>query len=258
MTPSPDEQLAWEARAGRVAAAAAVAAALLIFGGGIFAGSLIDTPRPDDAARLLAVEANEGGFLAAAIIRGLGTALLGIVLAYLYALARARRPQLPRGLGVAVLLVPILFGAFSVASQVGVEAEAARQFAAGGARSPDRARELLREVNPTFNIVGNVVTLAMVAAMLTTSVIAMRMGLLSRFMGLLGVVVAVLLPVPVGGLILFFWLGALGALFLGRWPGGRGPAWQRVEAIPWPRLSEQREEIERRRAEREALEAEER
>ena len=31
-----------------------------------------------------------------------------------------------------------------------------------------------------------------------------------------------------------FWLGALGALFLGRWPGGRGPAWETGEAEPWP------------------------
>jgi hypothetical protein len=50
-----------------------------------------------------------------------------------------------------------------------------------------------------------------------------------------------------------FWFAALGMLFLDRWPGGRGPAWQTGEAIPWPGAAEQREEIERRRAEREGL-----
>jgi hypothetical protein len=38
-----------------------------------------------------------------------------------------------------------------------------------------------------------------------------------------------------------FWLGALGALFLGRWPGGRGPAWETGEAVPWPTMAETRE-----------------
>ena len=31
-----------------------------------------------------------------------------------------------------------------------------------------------------------------------------------------------------------FWLGALGGLFPGRWPGGRGPAWETGEPDPWP------------------------
>ena len=31
-----------------------------------------------------------------------------------------------------------------------------------------------------------------------------------------------------------FWLGALGGLFLGRWPGGRGPAWETGEPDLWP------------------------
>jgi hypothetical protein len=42
-----------------------------------------------------------------------------------------------------------------------------------------------------------------------------------------------LLPlVPV--VIQAFWLGAIGALFLGNWPGGRGPAWETGNADPWP------------------------
>jgi hypothetical protein len=31
-----------------------------------------------------------------------------------------------------------------------------------------------------------------------------------------------------------FWLGAMGVLFMNRWPGGRGPAWETGEAEPWP------------------------
>ena len=37
-----------------------------------------------------------------------------------------------------------------------------------------------------------------------------------------------------------FWLGAIGALYLGNWPGGRGPAWETGEADPWPSASQRR------------------
>ena len=39
-----------------------------------------------------------------------------------------------------------------------------------------------------------------------------------------------------------FWLGALGLLFIGRWAGGRGPAWETGTAEPWPSAAERRGE----------------
>ena len=67
---------------------------------------------------------------------------------------------------------------------------------------------------------------------------ARRVGLMSPFMGILGVIAGILLVLPllpgVPVIIQAFWLGALGLLFLGNWPGGRGPAWETGEAVPWP------------------------
>jgi hypothetical protein len=37
-----------------------------------------------------------------------------------------------------------------------------------------------------------------------------------------------------------FWLGAMGALYLGNWPGGRGPAWDSGEPQPWPSAAQKR------------------
>ena len=66
----------------------------------------------------------------------------------------------------------------------------------------------------------------------------MRVGLLSRFMGVLGIIVGALLVLPLipggQGVVQIFWTAALGALFLGKWPGGRGPAWESGTAEPWP------------------------
>jgi hypothetical protein len=71
----------------------------------------------------------------------------------------------------------------------------------------------------------------------------MRVGLMTRFIGIIGIIVGVLyvLPIFAGPLIVqIFWLGALAALFLGRWPGGRGEAWETGEPAVWLSASEQR------------------
>ena len=44
------------------------------------------------------------------------------------------------------------------------------------------------------------------------------------------------------GFVQLFWVMALGFLFLNRWPGGRGPAWETGEPIPWPSAAERRAE----------------
>jgi hypothetical protein len=88
-------------------------------------------------------------------------------------------------------------------------------------------------------------TIGLAFAFVMLSLNAMRAGLLSRFMGILGIIVGALtvLPILPQGLpvVQMFWLGALGVLYLGVWPGGRGPAWETGEAIPWPTAADLRE-----------------
>ena len=55
---------------------------------------------------------------------------------------------------------------------------------------------------------------------------AMRAGLLTRMLGYIGIVAGamlVLFPLPI---VQIFWLGGLGFVLLGRWPGGDPPAWE--------------------------------
>jgi hypothetical protein len=72
---------------------------------------------------------------------------------------------------------------------------------------------------------------------------AMRVGLLTRFMGVLGIIVGVtfVLPLDQQGIIRVFWLGALGFLILGRWPSVP-KAWSTGEAEPWPSQQQLREQ----------------
>jgi hypothetical protein len=71
---------------------------------------------------------------------------------------------------------------------------------------------------------------------------AMRVGLLNRFMGVVGVAIGPALVLGFGSLILPVWLLALGALYLGFWPTGLPPAWEEGRAIVPPGRADEVEE----------------
>jgi hypothetical protein len=75
--------------------------------------------------------------------------------------------------------------------------------------------------------------LGLAVALLYTGLWAMRVGLLTRFWGSLGMALGV---ATLLGLVLFLvvWFLYVGLLLIGRVPGGRPPAWAAGEAIPWP------------------------
>lgn len=90
--------------------------------------------------------------------------------------------------------------------------------------------------------------LSLAVAFILISRYARRAGLLSPFMGILGIIVGVILVLgPLLGQVLgalpivqWFWLGSLAMIFMGRWPGGRGPAWESGGDEPWPSAAEVR------------------
>jgi hypothetical protein len=75
--------------------------------------------------------------------------------------------------------------------------------------------------------------LSLVVALLYTCLGAMRVGLLTRFWGSLGMAVGVAALIGLTPFALI-WFLYLGILLLGRVPGGRPPAWAAGEAVPWP------------------------
>jgi hypothetical protein len=80
--------------------------------------------------------------------------------------------------------------------------------------------------------------------MIVTMLGTMRVGLLPRWVGVLGIFTGVLIFLPIGGatleLIPAFWLVMMGMLYAERWPGGDPPAWPSGEARPWPSRADQR------------------
>jgi hypothetical protein len=92
----------------------------------------------------------------------------------------------------------------------------------------------------TAQLIGLAGQLALAVGFVFVSLNAMRAGLLTKFMGILGCIIGVLVIIPLGPLpiVQAFWLVAVAALFFGYWPSGMPPAWQTGNEEPWPRQSE--------------------
>jgi hypothetical protein len=227
----------------------------------------------DDVVEEL-IDANEraDSLLASGILEGISVALLALVLPYLYRVVKYRRDQLPRALRTLSIAAPLALGAIAIAFTVqqinSVEAVTAQLPLA-----PPDASDLLREEQRKSSaaliaILGTLAALSLAAVMILLSQGARRAGVLSNFIGIIGIIVggafvigpligSFLGPVPV---VLWFFTGAIAALAVGRWPGGRPPAWETGEEEPWPspqELRAQRDaEAMERRERKEAEEAE--
>lgn len=102
-------------------------------------------------------------------------------------------------------------------------------------REDDAASNAISDAS--LNTVAGVVTLAggllLAISLFYTCLWAMRLGLLTRFWGSLGMALGI--AVVIGFVILaVVWFLYLGLLYLGKLPGGKPPAWDAGEAIPWP------------------------
>jgi hypothetical protein len=85
--------------------------------------------------------------------------------------------------------------------------------------------------------------LGLIVLMVYLPLQALRAGLLTRFLGSIGIALgaSMILILPVAVLAMLAWTAFLGLLFVGRVPGGRPPAWDAGEAIPWPRPGEEQQ-----------------
>ena len=217
-----------------------------------------DTGTGADAV-LLSADRESGDFVVAGVLQGLAMVLIVPVLLYLFRASRYRREQTMPAAAVLAVLGGVTLAVATVLQKLEIIDIAHGFFpeAANAAKDvEDAAEDEIRDnVSAGLQVLGLAGAAALAFSVIVICLNSMRSGLLSRFMGVLGILFAVFLIVPLFPIPVtqIFWLCALGALFLGRWPGGRGPAWATGEAIPWPGAAEQREEIERRRAEREGI-----
>jgi len=273
---TPEEILAEEAAGRQRAGLAALAAALLTILGVILTTigqpsasqfddkivTVVDAmgrtangqPIPPGRISAFAVEIGQHPWvpIVGAVVYGLGSLAIFFAMAYLFRAARARRPGMPQ---IALILAAVGSVGFGVGRAVSEVARylGARSFVDAVDKTNSAATDAL---SPTATLVGQLIwetsALALGFGIAIISLNAMRVGLLTRFMGVLGVIVGVavapILPIDQQGIIRVFWLAALGMLFLGRLPSGTPKAWATGQAEPWPSQQQLREQREAARA----------
>jgi hypothetical protein len=255
---SDQEQLQWEARFGRPAAVSAFAAGLLLLAGTFLLQSIIeDRPRvkplPDF---LLSINASPSTMVISQVLLAVSALCLIPVFFVLFRAIIHRVPQMPRWFVYLILIGPIFYAISLVIGAID-RIDVAEQFAEKasdvgkycpaiiGKPGDECAHDLLADdVNPVgvgLSLAGSVAT-AFLFVMLPLR--ARRAGLMSQFMAILGVIAGALMVLRLMPLVpeitQAFWLGAVGALFLGNWPGGRGPAWETGQPDPWPSSAQRR------------------
>jgi hypothetical protein len=268
-----EDHLAWEARQRTRAAIAAGVAAVFIFAGTVWRGlTLSDLPRNglfdalDRAAEPGAIGTSESlkvdtyevfqdqafGVLASSVVVGIGYLALGWALTYLAVATRARRPEMPKLLVYLPMIAGILQALATLLSAFATNI-AISDFL-DGERTVDAARDVTRSGLGVFaQLVGLPGALGLALSLILVALNAMRVGLLTRFMGVLGIITGALQILPLSGplpVVQSFWLLMLALLFSGRWPGGMPPAWRTGNAEPWPSGAEVREQRRRAAAER--------
>jgi hypothetical protein len=183
--------------------------------------------------------------IAGSVLAGIAIGALTLVLLLLVDATRFRRPEswsLTRPL---VLFGGIAVAVVSIGHQI-LSAILTHHFVVGHDFSGHAVELALtkgtaNELSDYFDLVAG---LALATGMIATMVGTMRVGLLTRWVGALGIFTGVLIFLPIGGATLevvpAFWMVAMGMLYAERWPGGDPPAWTSGQARPWPTRADQR------------------
>jgi Domain of unknown function (DUF4386) len=232
-----EDRLAYEARVRpRQAGLAAAAGILLMIGVVIQIGG----PHVNVSESTLGLITEHKRFtrdLAGSIATALSLVCVGWTLYFLWDATRARQPNAkPWFLGW-IAVAGAAVEAVSVIVYVIAFGSAASDFVSSGSQTYPEAHTLLSRGSLIIGQIGNYLGLFLIAiAFVLISLNAMRAGLLTKFLGYLGIIAGVLtiiplVPIPI---VEAYWLLALAYLLSGRWPNGVPPAWTTGRAVPWP------------------------
>lgn len=249
-----EESLAWEAQwAPRVAVVAIVAGVATLAGTIIsnialrgrpqvtLTDGLADIGDPTNPNGLLEpllrhIDEHMLSFTGGQLVTALSGPLTALALIYLFRATQARQPALGKGALIALVsggvasLVGGIIGPTAVAMSIS-------DFISSADHSTQAAHDALQpDAALTAGLIAFIGRVALGLGLVLVSLNAMRVGLLTRFMGILGIMSGAFMAFPFIQLpvVQAFWLVAIGVLFLGRMPSGTPPAWETGRAEPWP------------------------
>ena len=269
---TPQQQLEWEARHRPRAALAAGIAAVAIVGGQVleqlFISGVPKLPLLDGLEKLAApgsvleqpagqvavahhLEDHAVELMASRVVTAIGFFALAYAVTFLAAAVRARRPQFARWAFYLPIIGAVLFGVAWIAFGAGRLLDA-HSLLDGPGTIADVQDIGETGISRASEVLLNPAALVLAVGIVLVSLNGMRTGLLTRFLGSLGIVAGVLQVIQYGSglpLVQTFWLGSLAFLYAGMRPGGDPPAWRTGRAEPWPSAQQA---AEQRRAQAEA------
>jgi Domain of unknown function (DUF4386) len=181
--------------------------------------------------------------LIGSIVAAFSLFAVGWTLLWLWDAARARDSNLKPSFMGWIAVAGAAIQAVGVIVYAAAFGNAASDFVSHGSQTYPEANHLLSGGVLVAGQIANYFGLLLLAvALVLISLNAMRVGLLPRFLGYLGIIAGVLtiipiVPIPV---VEAYFLFALAYLFSGRWPSGVPPAWSSGRAERWPSSAELR------------------
>jgi hypothetical protein len=230
-----DDQLIYEARVhNRQAIVAVLAGVLLVLAATVQLGGA-HTKVDELTLDLITANKRFPLDLIASVINGLGSLLIAWTLFYLYKCSRARSDAVKPYIKWIVLSGGALAASTGVAYAI-IVAIKVHEFVTTGSQTYAEANHLTSSAGLlALQLLGQAAALLMAVAFVVVSLSAMRQGLLTKFLGYLGIFAGALvlfqivqIPVVQG-----YWLAAVGYLLSGRWPTGVPPAWRTGRAEVW-------------------------
>jgi hypothetical protein len=195
-----------------------------------------ESPR---AAEVKFISHHSFPLLAGSVLAAIAVGALTLILLLILAATRFRRPEMWRAARPLVLYGGVAVAVVSVGHQI-VSAIETHNFATGHDFTAHAVDQALTKgtANLIVDYASLLAGLSLAAGMISTAINAMRVGLLPRWMGILGTFTGLLIFLPIGGaelqVIPAIWMVMIGILFIGRWPNAEPPAWAAGEARPWP------------------------
>jgi len=239
-----DDQLLYEARVRpRQAVIAGVAAASLL------TASITQLVGPHSKVNELTIgliteHKRMGLDLLGAAFQAIGSLTVAWTLVFLFKATKARNPKLPNVLKILAIIGGVLAAVAGIVSAVLISIKSG-QFVKHGDQTYEQAHHLTSSaafVAPQILVQAAALLVAIAFVMVCLQ--AMRVGLLTRFLGYLGIFAGVMVIIPVVQLpvVQAYWLGAVAYLLTGRWPSGVPKTWSTGRAEPWPSAAAMREQ----------------
>ena len=256
--PDREHQLEWESAQRMRAAISSIVAGVVLVAGALYGLAVIQTHDPavgliqglspalhglaraavdPHTARERFTDNHAAAFILAAIFNNIGMLAIVPMLLYLHSAVRFRRPETSQAAKYLAIGGPVAAAIFGIAAEIIFLVNAHRYITHTDrshhalTQAVSSAPQLVLSTLATFGL------LALTAALIMVSIGAIRTGLLSRFLGYVGVFGGILFIVPFFPIpaVQAFWLVGVGIVLAGVGDIVLPPAWAAGEAQPWPK-----------------------